>query len=331
MNLDLHTYSTFKLGGKAHMTYNIEIETDIEKINSYSQKLNKPLIIIGEGSNTIFDDTHDKYIIAKMKIKGIKIISENKSNTIIEVCGGEIWDDFVNWSVQNNLSGIEALSAIPGTVGAGPIQNIGAYGTELSDVIISVRVFNCEKNIFEEIDKEECNFSYRDSVFKQNKNKYIITSIKFLLSKDKPKIPEYKDVQDFFKDKAPTLSQIREAIIQIRSSKIPDYKQYPNCGSFFKNPIVSKDILQKIQSTNPNIPFFQIEENSYKLYAGWLIENTDYKSTETEHFYFYPKNKLILIHDGNGTFSEFQGLLSKIIFNIKKDFNVTLEPEPNIY
>ncbi len=332
MNLDLRTHSTFNIGGIAHKIFEIKEYQDVEKINQYAEYIHKPLVIIGEGSNSIFADTTDKYIIGLMQIKGITIEKQEDTSVYIKIGGGEKWDTVVPWSIEHGLSGLEPLSGIPGTAGASPIQNIGAYGGELSQTFIQAEVFDRKEKKFSMLQKEYCDFGYRTSIFKKEKNRYVILSITLKLSTNAPSIPPYKDIQDFFINKPqPNLKEIRDAICSIRESKIPNYKKIPNCGSFFENPIISKEHLLRIQKDFPTIPFFEINSNTYKVFAGWLIEHVDYKSAQTGGIIFNEKNKLVLLNPNNGTFDDLENTLSKITKLIQDTYDITLKIEPNIF
>lgn len=332
MNLDLRNYSTFNIGGIAHKVFEINTIEDIEKINSYCEYIKKPLIVIGEGSNSIFADTTDKYVIGLMQIKGIEILSQDNTNVYIKSFAGEKWDTVVDWSIEHGLSGIESLSGIPGTAGAAPIQNIGAYGSDVSKTLVEVEVFDRKDSKIKTLSHTECEFEYRDSIFKKDREKYIIISITLKLSTIPAKIPEYKDVQEYFEQNInPTTKQIRNAILEIRSSKIPDYKKIPNCGSFFENPILSKEHFEEIQKNFPNIPSFELSNGTHKVFAGWLIEHVDYIDAQTEKIIFNPTNKLVLLNINNGDFDELQKVLTSIKEKIKRTFNINLESEPNIF
>ena len=333
MNLDLRTYSTFAIGGIAHKVFEIREEEDCKKINSYSQYINKSLIIIGEGSNSIFANTTDKYIIALMRIMSIEILEQQENtDVLIKAYGGESWDAVVAWSIDHGLSGLEALSGIPGTAGSAPIQNIGAYGSELSNTLVEIEVFDRTKDIFTLLTHEQCCFNYRDSIFKKNPDRYIILSITLKLSMKPASIPQYKDVIDFFvSNPNPTTKEIRDAIIQIRNNKIPDYKKYPNCGSFFKNPIITNKHLKSLTEKYSAIPSFEISDGTHKLFAGWLIEHVDYQKAQTDTIVFNEKNKLILINKNNGTFEDLQFVISHITKLVQDAYEVTLEVEPNIF
>lgn len=332
MNLDLRTYSTFNIGGIAHKVFEINTIQDIEKINSYCEYIKKPLVIIGEGSNSIFADTTDKYVIGLMQIKGIEILSQENTDVYIKSFAGEKWDAVVQWSIEHDLSGLESLSGIPGTAGAAPIQNIGAYGSDVSKTIVEVEVFDRKDSKIKTLPHTECKFEYRNSVFKKDRERYIIISITLKLSTIPAKIPQYKDVQEYFKQNTnPSTKEIRNAILEIRNSKIPDYKKIPNCGSFFENPIISKEHFEEIQKNFPDVPSFELPNGTYKVFAGWLIEHVDYINAQTEKIIFNSTNKLVLLNIDNGTFDDLQKVLTSIKEKIKYTFNINLNPEPNIF
>lgn len=359
MNLDLRTYSTFAIGGIAHKVFEINEKEDIEKINSYSQYVDKPLVFIGEGSNSIFAETTDKYVIGLLKIRGLEILSQEDTTVYIKAYAGEKWDDVVKWSVEHGLSGLEPLSGIPGTAGAAPIQNIGAYGAELSTCFVEAEVFDRVSKKFITLTRDVCEFGYRDSIFKKNREKFCIVSITLKLSIRPAKIPEYKDVQEYFASNSnpqcchpreggdpgsqnshtchlcvkikPSTKEVRDAIIEIRKRKIPDYKKIPNCGSFFKNPIIADNHLSKIKKDFPTIPSFVLPENLHKVFAGWLIEHVDYISAQTDSIIFNDTNKLVLLNVGNGSFEDLQTVLTKITKLAQDTYGIELEVEPNIF
>jgi UDP-N-acetylmuramate dehydrogenase len=332
MNLDLRTYSTFNIGGIAHKVFEIKEPEDIEQINSYAQYIRKPLVIIGEGSNSIFADTTDKYVIGLMKIQGIDILSQEGNSVYIKAFAGEKWDDVVAWSIDHDLSGLESLSGIPGTAGAAPIQNIGAYGSEVSKVFIEAEVFDREYKKFKTLSQEDCEFGYRTSIFKKDKERYVVISITLKLSTIPALIPQYKDVQEYFSSKPnPSTKEIREAIITIRNSKIPNYKETPNCGSFFENPIITKEHLESIQNTFPTIPSFELSNGMYKVFAGWLIEHVDYKDAQTSKIIFNENNKLVLLNINNASFEDLESVISAIEEKVLESFGIKLKAEPNIF
>lgn len=335
MDLNLQNYSTFKVGGRAYRILNIRTENDIFSALAYATKCEKPLIVIGDGSNSIFSDEPELFVIGHMQMKGIYIKEEDEGYSLVRAAAGESWDHLVSHAIENGLSGIEALSGIPGTVGAAPIQNIGAYGTELSDTLVKVSVYDIEHKRFRTFSKEQCELSYRDSIFKKNPGKYIVTEITLRLSKSKPKVPSYASLAGKFPsddtEAEVTAEQIRKAVLETRTTKLPDPKTIPNCGSFFKNPIISEEQFKTVQAAHPEIPSFETESGDIKLYAGWLIEHADYQSVETDRVGFHDANKLVLINKGGATFEDLITVASFIQKNVFDRFGVEIEPEPNFF
>lgn len=336
-NVDIKEYSTLKIGGKFRYFVVIKDENDllslfsIIKHNDIYKDL--PLYIIGSGSNIVFSDGIINRIFVKLGIEVFDIIKEEKNDVYIKVGAGVSWDDFVKKSIDQNFSGVEAMSIIPGTVGAGPVQNVGAYGVEVKDVLSEVVVYDLKENKIKNLLNEDCEFSYRDSIFKKEKGRYIILYVVYKLSKDKPKVPNYPDVLNYFKEKninEPSLTEIREAIISIRNSKLPDFRFLPNVGSFFKNPIVLNEVAEKIRIEFPDVKLFKVGEDYTKIPAGWLIENAGLKGKDFGSISIYHKNALVLVNNGNATFSDLLNTKNEIIKNVEEKFGITLEQEPEI-
>jgi UDP-N-acetylmuramate dehydrogenase len=323
------------IGGEENFVFEVNSQRDIDELIKISKEENLEIFPLGSGSNTIFKDKQYNKIFVLMKNTGILKIYENPEICNIQVQAGEIWDDFVGWSVENGYSGLEALSAIPGTVGAGPIQNIGAYGSDISETIVSVEIFDLESQKIYEVPCSECNFSYRDSIFKQNLGKFIITSVTFSLKKDtgKLEIPSYKDVQLYFLDKkkkSASAKEIRNAIVEIRSKKIPWPTDIPNTGSFFKNPVVSTDLAGIIARQNPEMPYFKLEDG-VKLYAGWLIEHSGLKGFSFGKIKINDKNALVLTNPNrDAEYKDLEKAVNQIKAQVFDKFEVELEVEPNI-
>lgn len=297
-----------------------------------------PLLILGSGTNVILPE-YVEAVVALTKTKGLKT-----KGLQIEVQAGEEWDRVVGFAVENNLSGLEALSSIPGKAGSAPIQNIGAYGTEIGDTLVSVEAYDTSKKDFVVIRKKDCGFSYRDSLFKRNPNRFIITSLILELSKESPSIPNYKDVQNYFakrENPKPKLKEIREAIIEIRQNKLPDYQQIPNCGSFFKNPIVETKLAEKIKQDfadlpiyTPNLPTSDVgrskTSNKVKIPAGYLIEKAGLKGANIDNIVVYEHNALVLTNPFGASFANLVSAKNKIQKIVFQKFGITLEPEVNI-
>lgn len=329
-NISLKPHTTFKIGGEAKFFVKLKNISEIEKIITLKEEENLPIFILGGGSNIIVSDNKLNLIVVKNEILGKEIISEEKDFVIFKIGAGENWDDFVLYCAQNNFSGLEALSLIPGTVGGAPIQNIGAYGEEVGNLIESVEVYDTLDKKFKNFSKKDCEFSYRDSIFKKNPNRYIVLYVLFKLFKNKEiKIPNYPGVKDFLNFSNVTIKDIRETIIKIRSSKLPDPKIIPNVGSFFKNPIVSKIFFEELKEKYPDIKFFN-SGDEFKIPAGWLLEKAGLKGQSFEKISVYENNALVLVNKNDGTFEEVLKTKNEIIEKIKENFGITLEMEPVI-
>jgi UDP-N-acetylmuramate dehydrogenase len=337
-NVDTKDYSTFKIGGQFRYFVRIKDKEELSQLYTVVQNDGKykniPIFILGSGSNIVFSDGVLEGLFVKNEIEGFEILEENDEYVDIKVGAGLSWDYLVQRSIEMNLSGIEALSIIPGTVGASPVQNIGAYGAEVKDVILNVEVFDPHKNEFKIISNLDCKFGYRDSIFKNEaKGKYIITSVTYHLSKGQPKIPNYPDVLKYFTDKNisnPTLYDIREAIVYIRNNKLPDFRNIPNVGSFFKNPFVKNDVVEKLKINYPNIKIFPVDENYSKVPAGWLIENAGFKGKSFGSISIYDKNALVLVNNGGASYQDLINTKKEIIRNVEQKFGIILEQEPEI-
>jgi len=336
--VDIKQYSTLHVGGQFRFFVIVNSTEDLSLIYAIAQTdgiyKNIPIFALGGGSNIVFSSGILNVIALKIEIKSFEIINETNEYTDIKIGAGEIWDKMVEKTVNMDLSGFEFLSAIPGTVGAGPVQNIGAYGVEVKDTLLEVEVFDIKNNKIKNILNKDCKFGYRDSIFKgEAKGKYVITSATYRLSKFKPRLPDYPGVKKYFIENninIPTLKQIRDAIINIRIEKLPNTKEIPNVGSFFKNPIVSKDIANKIKEAYFDIKFFPIDNNFTKIPAGFLIENAGLKGKSFGNVSVYNKNALVLINNGNATSEDILKARNEIIKIVKQKFGITLEQEPEI-
>lgn len=295
----------------------------------------KDCIIIGGGSNIILNDAK-KYKILKVGIKSLSAEPTSHPEIfLLNIGAGEVWDEVVEFAVKNNLAGIEALSAIPGTAGAAPVQNIGAYGSEIRDVLESVEAVDRQTGEMKLFTNAECNFSYRQSIFKNEfKNKYIITQITLKLKKaSTAQIPKYKDVQKYFENETRRevpLTEIRQAITEIRWGKLPKPEEVPNVGSFFHNPIIAQEALESLQKILPEVPFFKMEDGRYKVAAGYLIDNVGLKGFEKWGVGTYKKNALVLVNKGEATFENLQKFIDFIKSEIKRKYNIELQVEPEI-
>jgi UDP-N-acetylmuramate dehydrogenase len=336
--VDTKNYGTFYEGGQ--FRYFIVISSIIDLISAcaLAKKDNKNIFILGGGSNVLFSDGVIDVFVIKIEIKGFEILNETDEYVDIKIGAGEVWDEIVEKIVNMNLSGLEALSAIPGTVGATPVQNVGAYGSEVKDRILEVEVFDINNKKIKILSNTDCKFGYRDSIFKsEDKGKYIITSVTYRLSKDVPKLPDYPGVKKYFIENninQITISAIREAIINIRKEKLPNPKEIPNVGSFFKNPIINKKSFLAISRTYGEIPYFDIKKTTkqdlVKIPAGWLIENAGLKGKSFGNVSVYNKNALVLINTNDATYNDIIKARNEIIRIVQDKFGIFIEQEPEI-
>lgn len=331
--VDIRNHCTLKIGGQFRYFTIVETQSDIQEVINFAKEKNIKIFVLGGGSNLVFSSTIVDALVVKIQIQSFEIINDTDEYTDIKVGAGENWDAFVGRTVDMNLSGIEALSAIPGTVGATPVQNVGAYGQEVKDTIVSVEVLDLEAGSIKTFLNSECEFTYRDSIFKNNaKNKYIIVSVIFRLSKGGHKVPDYPGVKNYFQDKGiinPTLLDIRKAIISIRSTKLPNPVEIPNVGSFFKNPIVSTQVFSSLASqTGEEVPFFDVGGDKVKIPAGWLIESVGFKGKDFGEISVYQNNALVLINNGQATFADIESVRNQIIRAVQDKFSIVLETEP---
>ena len=328
----LKEYNTFGVEVLANNFNKAENEDEI--LSFLSENKNVPLIL-GGGSNILFKNNINKPIL-KIEIKGIEIIEENENTVYVSVGAGENWNDFVKWTLVKNYGGIENLSLIPGNVGSAPIQNIGAYGVELKDVFQSCRAISIDNKILKTFNKEQCNFTYRSSIFKEKlKNKYIISRVTFKLSKINHVInSEYKPLKDLLKIKGnlnPTIQDISKLVIKIRTNKLPDPKKIGNCGSFFKNPIISNSKFKNLNEYFSSVPNYKISENEVKIPAAWLIEECGFKGKNEGKTGTHKKHALVIVNNGGATGKEIYDFSQKIKKSVLKKFNILLEEEVNIF
>tara|TARA_B100001142_G_scaffold38733_1_gene34124 strand:+ start:3172 stop:4185 length:1014 start_codon:yes stop_codon:yes gene_type:complete len=331
-NTSLKNYNSFGIDAisSSFNIVNSELEiTNFLKETNYTQP-----IILGGGTNILFKNDVDKDIL-KINLKGIKIYNETNTYVDVSVGAGEIWDDLVKWSIAKNYGGLQNLSLIPGNVGSAPIQNIGAYGVELKETFLNCRAISIDSGSIKVFKNNECKFSYRSSIFKEElKNKYIISNVTFRLSKKDHQINfSYEPLRDNLIKKnisIPTINDISNSVIEIRSSKLPDPKIIGNCGSFFKNPIISKIDFKNLNQKEKNIPFFNISFNEIKIPAAWLIEKCGFKGLREGNTGTHNKHALIIINLGNATGKEIFDFSQKIKKAVLRKFNILLEEEVNI-
>lgn len=331
-NISLKPYHSFACEQTASHFSIITSNKDIEAVATWSKTNNQPLLILGSGSNILFTKDFEG-IVAKMELMGIKKLNETASEVLLEVGAGENWHYFVSYCVQKGWGGIENLSLIPGTVGASPIQNIGAYGVEVKDTINSVSAYDTVNDGWVNFNNNECKFGYRTSLFKSAPNRYIISKVQFTLQKQPTLKTDYGVIREVLHDrniKNPSLFDISNAIIQIRTEKLPDPKKLGNAGSFFKNPLIPIDQFEQLKKEFPQLIAYPTSDTSYKLAAGWLIEACGWKGMRIGNVGCYDKQALVIVNYGALSGKEIFDFSESIIKSVKKKFNITLEREVNI-
>ncbi len=330
-NFPLKKLNSFSIDVKANYFVEIYSEEDLIDFINNKEFKNREILILGGGNNILFTtDFTGVVIYVNILHKSIKQATEDVA--IVKVGAGEEWDSFVEWTVNKNLYGIENLSSIPGTVGASPVQNIGAYGVEVKDTIFKVEAFCLKTGKIIEFNNSDCNFSYRNSIFKEKyKNKYIITYVYFKLSKQASFKIQYGDIIKELKNfEVLDINTLRQTIINIRDSKLPKPEYIPNAGSFFKNPIVSKEKHNQLKVEFPDIVSYKIDDNNYKLAAGWLIDFAGWKGVSLTNVGVHKKQALVLININNAKGAEILYLADIICKAISLKFDVELEYEVNI-
>jgi UDP-N-acetylmuramate dehydrogenase len=331
-NVNLLAYNTFSIGVNAKYFARFE---NVDALRSIlKNNPDEELLILGGGSNILFTKDFNGIVI-KNEIKGFRIIEENENYVVVESGAGENWHQFVLRCIDHNFGGLENLSLIPGSVGASPMQNIGAYGVEIKDVFEKLQAYHIPTGEVHEFKHSDCEFGYRESIFKRKlKGQYVILTVSFKLSKKSTINSSYGAIESELEKmgiSSPTIRDISNAVIAIRTSKLPDPKIIGNAGSFFKNPVVPKALLLEIQKTFPDVPFYANENSeTVKLPAGWLIEKAGWKGKTFENFGVHKMQALVLVNYGSAKGSEILELSAQIIKDITDKFGVTLEREVNI-
>ncbi|MBN2610618.1 MAG: UDP-N-acetylmuramate dehydrogenase [Bacteroidales bacterium] len=330
-NISLKSYNTFGLDAYAKYFAEPCSKNEIKDLLQSHLKDIQPKLILGEGSNILFNGDFNGLII-KPSIKGIEIIKDTSEQVYLRVGSGENWDGFVQFCVENNYGGIENLSFIPGTVGASPVQNIGAYGVEVKDLIDSVETIDSKTLETKIFHANECQFGYRTSLFKETlKNRSIITMVVFRLEKEPRFVTHYGSIgKELDKYPETNIKNIREVVVKIRKQKLPDPKELGNAGSFFKNPVVSLETLEYIKKFYPKVPYWESDSEKVKLSAAWLIETCQWKSKKIGDAGTYRKQPLVIVNYGHASANDILTLAGKIQKAVKNHFAIQLEPEVNI-
>ncbi len=338
-DFDLTALNTFGVPAKASYYAEIENEEELLELFNSLEFKNNNRMFLGGGSNVLFTKDFDGMVILN-KWDGIEVLKEDETSVTLRAMGGGVWHDLVLYAVERGYWGIENLSLIPGTVGAAPMQNIGAYGAELKDTLLRVETYEIQTGDKRVFDRRECNFGYRDSIFKNEaKGKYFISGIILKLSKLENKNIEYRALKDYFEKnkKIPeTIKDISDAVIDIRQSKLPDPKVLGNAGSFFKNIFIDEEELRELQQSYPDIPNFREPASldsgrgdQIKIPAGWLIESCGWKGKKVGHVGMHEKQALVLVNYGGATGKEIKSFAETVMDSVYTKFGLKLTPEVN--
>jgi UDP-N-acetylmuramate dehydrogenase len=331
-NMALKHRNTFGFEVCAESAYEITAAEQIPKVMQQIAEQKLPWRVLGGGSNVILPKVLPGVTLL-MNIPGQEITRSDESNTVVTVGAGVNWHDFVSWTIEQQLPGLENLALIPGTVGAAPIQNIGAYGAEVADFIESIEAFDTAAHAFVTLPKAACQFAYRDSYFKQNPHRFIVTKVAFKIPKVWEPRLQYADLARQFAgaDTKPTAQQIFTAVCTIRSQKLPDPKVIGNAGSFFQNPIVTDKQYQGLLQTHPQLVSYPDQTGMRKLAAGWLIDQCGFKGQTVGSVGVYKNQALVLVNHGDGTAEDILDLAKSIQDKVREVYGVQLEIEPNIF
>ncbi|HJH08433.1 MAG TPA: UDP-N-acetylmuramate dehydrogenase [Psychrobacter pasteurii] len=338
---DLIEYNTMHLACQADRLITLTQESDIEPAVAELDKLGAPIFVLSGGSNVILPEALHASVLHPA-YKGIKVLAEDTNSITLEVMGGENWHELVVYTVNQGWYGLENLALIPGLVGASPVQNIGAYGVQLEDYMTHVKAFHLPTQTWHNFDKADCQFSYRDSIFKQQAGQWLITRVGFKLHKDALKVnANYGDVSSLALAKAQadkrsaiSAKDVMQAIIEIRQSKLPDPNQLPNCGSFFKNPIIDNGQFTTLSAKYPNIVGYPVGDEHTKVAAGWLIDNAGLKGKGIAPILTHKKQALVLVNhstaDSSTPASQHDILATQQLIQqtIQDQFSIALEREP---
>jgi UDP-N-acetylmuramate dehydrogenase len=332
-NKNLADFVTMKIGGPAKAMAIANSERDVAESVVYAKQNGLKILTIGSGSNIIFRDEGFDGLVIVNKINGCKI---NKNNGLATAGSGYAWDYLVQETINNGLIGIEALSNIPGTVGAGPINNIGAYGQELKDTLLKVKAYDTETDQIVEINNQDCEFDYRNSRFKsKDYGRFIITSVSFQLKQLSVNYnpPDYSSLNKELTNSNiinPTPQNVRDALIKIRTAKLPNPLVLPNTGSFFKNPFIEKQRVEALLAQYPDMPYYTYSETHEKLAAGWLIEQSGLKGYRQNGIWVYDEQALVLVNESAKTFKDLWLMAEHVIKIVEQKFDIMLDVEPEI-
>lgn len=328
-NVQLKLFNTLSLGSLASHYVQIDHKDALVDALNYASDNELNVMILSGGSNMLLPESINALVV-HMNIQGIEHLAEDESTHTLRVGAGQPWHDFVLWTTAQQFYGLQNLALIPGLVGASPVQNIGAYGVEVGEFIESVEVYDHKLNCFSQILAEDCDFAYRDSIFKQDPSRYIITHVIFKLLKRPELKISYGDLKAAVGDEL-TAENLEKQVIQIRQSKLPDPKHYPNAGSFFKNPIIQASDYEKLSIQFPKLPHYEQANGTVKIAAGWLIDQAGWKGKRLGQVGMFEKQALVLVNYAEANLTDVQATYRAVQQDVVQKFSVLLEPEPVLF
>jgi UDP-N-acetylmuramate dehydrogenase len=328
-NAPLLGRNTMRVDARASLLADIHDATKLPELLDFPAIRQRPLLVLGEGSNMLFRGDFDGTVLA-MGTRGVQLEQDGEVARIA-VAAGERWDDFVRWTLGQGLAGLENLILIPGTVGAAPIQNIGAYGTEVAEFIESVEAWDTHERRVAVLSKHDCAFAYRDSIFKREPGRYIVTAVRFVLPRHRELRLDYAGIREELARmgiEKPAPFHVAEAVVHLRSRKLPDPSVIGNAGSFFKNPIVDTSIADALKQAQPELAAWPGQDGKTKLSAAWLIEAAGFKGLREGDAGISHRHALVLVNHGKASGAELWSLAQQVVAGVRERFGVTLEPEP---
>ena len=329
----LKPFNTFAVEQRARLFAEANDDAEVRQALALATRHDLPLLVLGGGSNLLL--TRDvEALVLRMASRGKRIVAEQDGSVLVEAEAGEPWHPFVLWTLQQGLAGLENLSLIPGTVGAAPIQNIGAYGVEIGDVLAGITALDCETGALRDFSQAECAFGYRDSLFKRQPGRYVILRVRVRLQRQASSLHlEYGPIRQRLAEQgiiAPTALDVSQAVCAIRREKLPDPSELGNAGSFFKNPLVSAELAERLRAAHPGLVAYPQADGRVKLAAGWLIERAGWKGYREGDVGVHRLQALVLVNYGQATGAQLLQLAQRIQSDIASRFGVALEIEPNV-
>lgn len=327
--VQLKPFNTLSLNSIASHYVKIQSIVDLQQALQFSKAHDLNVLLLSGGSNMMLPE-HIHALVVAIDIQGIEFLSEDAESKTIKVGAGQVWHDFVLWTTTQQLYGLQNLALIPGLVGASPVQNIGAYGVEVGEFIQSVEVYDRQSAQTLSIQEQDCHFSYRHSIFKDDPDRYVITHVIFKLLKHADLKVNYGDLKDAMMDDM-SAENLQKQVIHIRQSKLPDPNEYPNVGSFFKNPIIKQQEFSQLIAKFPNIPHYPQAGNHVKIAAGWLIDQSGWKGKQLNQVGMFHKQALVLVNYADATLTDVRATYQAVQKDVFEKFGVHLEPEPVLY